>query len=561
MKRCVIFIMISVLFLSVGCSKEKASKKEIDVKKEGLVKLLPENTELLIKMRSIETLYTHFSISETSAFNIPLPYIAETTGKIGFNPSKIDDVKSQGIDVTKEFGVAITDIAISESSAASNMTFIVYIPVTDGQKAIDTLKASIQKESPTVKISQDGSLTVFQEEGKSATGYAAVAQNYLLMALNPNGDAKPAIESAIKGGASLADAESYRDVASKVDAGQELFGYVNLAKIAAKNLDALKNMSKSRPNPSLPDITPFLAYLADYESAGAALDFDTPNLILTSVINLTAGSRSLKIWEGVKFDKNAVLGIAENPVLLASFSFNAAEYYAMINDALPENEKNSVKARLELVKGMFGIDLETEIINNFAGNLNFGIYDGANITMTDYNILFTANMKDEAAAKKLIDTLVPKLPLPQQSQATKATVGGVETYTMMAGLNQVYIGVKDRNIVAAYGKPMFEKAISGKAASGFAAKIAEKHLAETLQGDNNFLYLNGDELLKVYKNFSIFIQQLTPKTAKIQEIISQVEFLLMSSTLQGNTLFGECMINTRFTDPFFIEVAKLLQNF
>jgi hypothetical protein len=110
---------------------------------------------------------------------------------------------------------------------------------------------------------------------------------------------------------------------------------------------------------------------------------------------------------------------------------------------------------------------------------------------------------------------------------------------------------------------MFEKALQGDVSSGFTTKIEEKELAETLKGDGNILYINVDETMKAVKNFEMFLpfageQGIDPK---IQDAVSKFEYILASNKLDGNMVLGDFIIKTKFTEPFFIEVAKLSKSF
>jgi len=51
--------------------------------------------------------------------------------------------------------------------------------------------------------------------------------------------------------------------------------------------------------------------------------------------------------------------------------------------------------RFEGLKSAFGIDIENEVINNIAGNLNLGVYDGGSITMGNFNTLLTLSVNTD----------------------------------------------------------------------------------------------------------------------------------------------------------------------
>jgi hypothetical protein len=564
MRKFVVLVMTITLVFAVSCSK-KEREKTAEIKKGGITDLLPENTEFMLRFGSVETVHKYMSTSDTSMFGKPIKNIEELKGKLGFNPFNVEELRAHGFDPGKEFGVAVADIIVEEKSDKPNFNGLLVIPVTDGKQAIETIKAGIQKQSPGTKVTQEGDMTVFEEATTQTKFYLAVKNTYLFVAVNPKVDAKPFMEAVLAGKSSLTKVKTYTAAMGKIGSDKEIVAYVNLAKIAEKNLNTLKNLSKeSAGAKGAPDISASLNYLSDYESIGISLDLASPNLNVKSVINMVADSRSLKMLEGLQANKHAVLGVPEHPVLLFSVLMNASEYYKMMTEAMSEDAARNLKTQLEGIKTSFGIDLENEVINNLAGNFNLGIYDGGSITMGNFNTLFTVSVKDDAVLKSVVDKMIAKLPPEQQAMISKQKVGDVEAYVVMAGPVQLYIGMKEKNLIIAVGKPMFEKALKGDVSSGFVANVADKELAGKFKEDRNILYLNVAETLKAVKNFEMFLQGLTHGRGidqNVQDAVGKFEYVLASSRLEGTSLFADFTIKTKFTEPFFLEVEKLSKSF
>lgn len=559
MKKFVAFVMVLALVLLVGCPKKE---KEI----EKIAEILPENTEVLVKFSSFEAIHKNSAMTDTSVLGQPIEGLEDIKEALGFNPFNLEELKAHGFNPAKEFGFLVTDIVVEESGAEPNFTGLVFLPVTDEKKAVKTIKTAIQKESPDVKITEEEDITVFEKAGDDVKLCMAGKGKYLFIGANPKADAKPFIQSILSGEAFLTQGKNYQDVVTKMSPEEEVFVYANVGKILEKNLENIKNLSKQSAGPGAPDMSATLDSLSGYQGAGLSLDLESPNFVLKSVANIAAESRLLKLLEGVQMNKNAVLGLPENPVLLVSAALNASEYYKLFVEALPEEEANNVKMQLEGMKSMTGIDIENDVINNIAGNLNLGMYDGGSITMGSFNTLITLTVKDEAVMKGVLEKVIAMLPPPQQEMVSQQTVGDTEAYVVMAPMLpvQIYVGIKDNTLIVAAGKPMFEKALKGDVSSGFTAQIEEKELVEKLKSDGSVLYINADETMKAAKNFEMFLSGFTGGEGidpKIQDAVSKFEYILASNKLDGTTVSGELIIKTKFTEPFFIEVEKLSKSF
>lgn len=559
MKKFVAFVMVLALVLLVGCPKEE---KEI----EKIAEILPENTEVLVKFSSFEAIHKNSAMTDTSVLGRPIKDLEDIKEALGFNPFNLEELKAHGFNPAKEFGFLVTDIVVEESGAEPNFTGLVFLPVTDEKKAVETIKTAIQKESPDVKITEEEDITVFEKAGDDVKLYMAGKGKYLFIGANPKADAKPFIQSILSGEAFLTQGKNYQDVVAKMSPEEEVFVYANVGKILEKNLENIKNLSKQSAGPGAPEMSATLDSLSGYQGAGISLDLESPNFVLKSVANIAAESRLLKLLEGAQMNKNAVLGLPENPVLLISAALNASEYYKLFVEALSEEEANNVKMQLEGMKSMTEIDIENDVINNIAGNLNLGVYDGGSITMGNFNTLITLTVKDEAVMKGVLEKVIAMLPPPQQEMVSQQTVGDTEAYVVMAPMLpvQIYVGIKDKTLIVAAGKPMFEKALKGDVSSGFTAQIEEKELVETLKSDGSVLYINADETMKAAKNFEMFLSGFTGGEGidpKIQDAVSKFEYILASNKLDGTTVSGELIIKTKFTEPFFIEVEKLSKSF
>jgi hypothetical protein len=567
MKKLLSLLTLLVVFSLVsGCpKKEKEPEKQAEqlATQGSIMNLIPASAEVVIKVGALATFYQQFAVTDTTIFGQPVPNLQTTKANLGFNPLSLTELQAAGIDPKRPVGFALQDLAIAAQADRPNVNLLVFIPVSDGQKLLTTIQTAIQKNAPEVKVTQSGNLTVIQGKAPEDVFYLGLKDQYLVVAANPQGDAKPAIEAILAGTPAITTVAGYKDTLSALGGEQELVVYADLAKIAAKNIEAIKQRAAAEQKPGTPNMNGMLDSLKEYARAGLTLDLDQPDLRVKSIFTMIPDSRMKKLLEGVQTDAAPVFGMSDAPVLLASWAVNVAEYYQFMLGTLAPTEAEQMKAQLAAAKTATEIDVEQEIINNLGGHFSLGIFDGSTITMSNYNALFALTVKDEAVTKTVWAKAVAKIPAPQQSLVTKQVVGNADCYVVAAGLAQPYVCVQDKKLIVAAGKTLMEKALSNKADAGFVAKLQDATLKQSIQESQSVFYLNIAELMKTIKNFEMFFlgtpqaQQAYPK---VQAFTGKIDYILGTTKLQGDAVTGDFLIKTQFTQPFLTEVANFAQS-
>ncbi|MFO7929996.1 MAG: hypothetical protein R6U97_01195 [Desulfosalsimonas sp.] len=206
-------------------------------------------------------------------------------------------------------------------------------------------------------------------------------------------------------------------------------------------------------------------------------------------------------------------------------------------------------------------DLGGELIDNLSGSMNLAFYDGGSITLLNHNALFTAGVKDDKLMKNVIEKTIISLPPDKQAMITRQKVGKIDAYVFNAGIAQIYAGVDDNKLLAASGKTIFEKALNGDKNKGFAANLADDQLKNTIMSDSNIFYLNIDEVVKTVNNFAMFLMEPAGGEQKFREKLNaagKFEYVLATRRLEKDIIKSMFTIKTRFTQPFFTEVAQTI---
>ncbi len=531
--------------------------------------MVPESADAMIRLGSLSSLYDHLSVTETTFFGEPIEDLSEIKEELGFNPFSLAELEQNGIAVSKPLAIVINSLRWSETEEGPKPDFSIMIPVTDYQKAKDRFMGSLKAENSETQIQEKNGFTRFTIPGEEG-GYIGKKGDYLLLANSPEEEGAGYMEAILNPEKKLSKNELYREIKGGLDADEDIFAYINIKKIAETQMAALKKLlarAEEEEEGVETQTNMNLESLKDARGMGFTLNLDSPDLMIRSLVKMVPGSKTLKMMENIQFDKSVVFGIRENPMLLLSLGIDPALYYQMMIDAMPPERQEEFDSELSAIKAQYGIDIKTDLIDNFGGSFNLGIYDGASINMMNYNTLISANLKDPARMNTVIEKFMAKLPPEQQSMIVKSTYEGVPTYTInVMGMMQVYIGIKGNNLILSVGQPMYQKALNADAGAGFIANIDDPKLKAVLTDKtSNIFYLNALELGKAVRNFWAMIQQMKqvpPPSQEVWAMADHFKYLLSTTTLKGADGVGLMTLKTDFSKPFLkgvLDVKEMLK--
>ncbi|MBF0203937.1 MAG: hypothetical protein HQK67_06390 [Desulfamplus sp.] len=120
------------------------------------IKILPESTDFVIKFSSAKDWYDYLSVTEKSFWGEPIEDLNEIKENFGFNPFDLKELQSNGFDVTKPFGFAVSDFKILDGNDNPYMNIIIYLPVNNADKAIAKIKEFIEDDNPDAKFTKNG---------------------------------------------------------------------------------------------------------------------------------------------------------------------------------------------------------------------------------------------------------------------------------------------------------------------------------------------------------------------------------------------------------------------
>jgi len=553
MKKILALVLTLTLFLPISCAKKE---------KDELTALAPADSQVYLKIPSLSSLHQNLNVTEDSILGKTIPNISFIEAGLGFNPLKLEDLQAQGINVNKSLGFIVSDIeikSIENKKPDLNAQVLLLIPVTDYNKLNGFIKETIQKIKPEFKIAQIEDKTVIHPDTGKESILLTQKNNYMIATVDPSGkDSTPLLDNILSGDSSLSENSDFQMTASKLEKNNNFFVYVDMQNSIGKFFPKLEQFTDELPEAQKNQMQQGFEFIRDYNSAGLSFDLNSSDFRMESILTLKPESKVLKMMADVTFDKELLLGIDKTPLMIISFAFNFGEYLNLIMGSLPPENKEIFEETTKKFYAQIGIDLEKDIIDNMSGSMNFGVFDGENLNVSNLNILMSIGIRDETKAANMMDALIKNLPSQQQALVQKEEVMGTDAYVASAGFFRIFTAIKNNSIFMTVGRPMFETVISGKPSSGFISKLQDKKLNEILGGEYSLFYINIDELVKAQKNLANFIGFLAQIGPKISTMASQFEYLLGYSSVKETSLYSEYIVKTRFDKPFLQGIMDII---
>jgi hypothetical protein len=518
---------------------------------KSIYAFLPENTDLFMTVPSISELYRHFSVRRNMVFGNPAKEASKIEKNLGINPLSIWDLKSIGIDTTKETGFFISRMRIKKKEKPV-MNLFLYLPLADYSLFMERIKSTVEKKAPEVTFSEKEGYTVMEKEGQKDKIYLIKIKDYLLIGTNTNGDAVPDIKKILSGKNNLIKSKGYRNFSSRFKSSGKIYFYANINKILKNNRDSLKDLYESMEMYDKRSLKMLLDAYQDYRSAAITLDLDNSDFNLGIYYLMKPGAKTLSLFKGILFNRTSILGIKKNPIVMAILGFNTEKYYNYLISMMPKLITTSLEKKFADIKKKYKLDVEKEIIPNLGGNFNLGIYDGKSLNMFNYNALLTLTIKNRQAIKKAIKKITSTMP---EQVIKREKIAGVNAEIYSMGMVNIYTAFKGNQLILSPSKPVFEEAIMAKKTGGFINKINDKKLSASMKKDVSMLYFNVDEAMLAAKNFGRLSKTKSPE---LENQIKKFVYLLISSKIKKNFVSGQFIVKTRFDEPFFIGLKKFI---
>ncbi|MCK4979464.1 MAG: hypothetical protein KAS62_03660 [Candidatus Delongbacteria bacterium] len=573
MKITKLLILGLMLFVLFGCfeSKEKMEKEELGNSQIAL-NYAPENSIAFIKFSSIDKLFKTFAVTDSSIFGEQVTSkddMSELEEILGFNPMILADYDKIGIDTQKELGFVLTDLIVDKDNGPKTQAnFGILFPIKANVNAYDFFKEKIfaNKSEEFIPTEVGNIITIKSSKDEEVLVTVSHDESYLIfnISINMTGTVKKFIDKNNK----LGTVVNYKEVQSSIDLGSDMALYLDFKQLLKNNDSLFANLQDQAGMNQLGiNSTEPLKY---YRGAAVVLDLESSDLAADMVAFVDKNSPFLAIMQDTKPDKAVMLGFEQKPALLIAILLNFDKYIDFLLSSMPPEAKTEFDKALLDTKTNMGIDLDQELIKQLAGSFNFGIYDANSINMMNYNAVINFNVKSPDEFIKTLDkTLSLGMMVMDEPALTEAVgaenkdlVKGVKGYSVSLGMMLGYVIIKDDNVSIVSGKPTLVSLLKGNSSNSFTKKL-DSEIAEKLNNDNNFFYLDVDEGYKITKTVFGMIAGMTGGEnqidAKMDAFVKNFVYLYGQGALIGEKGTGEYILKTRFNKPFFLALQEEIQ--
>ncbi|MBN2858342.1 MAG: hypothetical protein JXN63_08065 [Candidatus Delongbacteria bacterium] len=572
MKKLITAVLAVTMIFLISCGT--AGTKEKSLKESALAKnYAPESSMILMSFSSLELLFSAFDVQPNSVMGEPVPenVKAEMTEALGFNPADPLEYDKIGLDIKREFGLILSDLKVNGSDPEMTSADIGFLfPVKKGADSFGYIKNrmnSLQKEGVTV-TENDGLLRITVEGQENISVSVKSDGDYLAFNLSIN--SASTADMYFVSPKHLSDSPNYKEVAKEISMGSDFSFYLDAQKLMAGNAEALNSLAKQHPSLGTGQMGSF-DMLKHNRGSGIVCDLSSSDLVIRSVGFADPEHIMYKLSKAEN-NKSVITGIEKKPALLLAFVINAKEYLDYILKTLPEESVVAFENEIQSYKDMTGVDIRTDFINELAGSINLGIFDGATVNLMQYNSVLNFNMKDRNKFIAIIDKVAPMANIQKMSpEAVAEMIQGktvpenTDLYSINLGMTFMYIVVEGNNVSICTSKELSADAVD-KNNAGFISKL-DKKLSEGLKNDINYFYIDFNESYLATKNIYQFFAGMSGGenvlNEKVDGFVNKFDYLYAYGNIDGQKVNSELIVKTKFSKPFFQalkeEITKLQQ--
>jgi len=581
-----ILLALILVFLITSCNKDTKNKEKKDIKnqtvkttvktvaktysinKNSSLLLLPEETEGIINIKSLKSVFENFMIKNNSVFGIKIEdkAIEEIQKVLAINPLNLKDIESLGIDVNKEFGIAFSDILWGKGDDLASINVISYIPLKDDKKLITTIESKFKDgkfkkdESFNLNIKKEDGYYKFFGKQPNEVLYVLIKDHYFFIIINPIAPQKALnlTKDILKGKTSLKNSKNFQELSklSKTDSG--IYFYANIEKLVDSNQVRIeKEFSKNLLNK---DSKTIIEAFKTYKHISVSIGLDTNNFVMSANALIDQNSKYLSMIKNIKYNNTTILGLDKPALYFMSFGINIPEYIKLIKSFMEKRDVENFNKEMEKTNEKFGINLQSDLINNFDGNFAFATYDGMSLSTTNYNSMMTIGFKNSKLIKNLIEKLLANKELKSMSKyVNKTTDKGKTIYIINAMVTQVYLAFKDNEMIIASSKNIYDSALTSSKNTGFYKYSQKDKNLKSITDGNIVFYISFLEVIKALNNFK---GMLPPEPTKmVIDVLELLDYFSVNIDMYDTSISAKYILKTNSKKLFFPATIELVKKY
>ena len=139
-------------FFQIALSPPLTNAASSPAPEPAIVKILPGSTDAFFQCPSLENIYDYLSVTPDSFWGYPIEALEDIKSELGFNPFDPNELRHNGFDVQRPFGVAVSNFKMVEGEDEPHLNLLLLLPAKDEKKAMAWIKQSIEKKSNAVQF-------------------------------------------------------------------------------------------------------------------------------------------------------------------------------------------------------------------------------------------------------------------------------------------------------------------------------------------------------------------------------------------------------------------------
>jgi len=557
-----ITVLITILiFALVSCGKTVKKDENTLKNKKSILYSLPENTQFILNLKSINSIFKNFKLSKNSRFGNLLKdeQIKLVKDILDINPLNIKELKDIGLDLNKNFGFVVNDMSIKKDRDLSSVNTITYFPIKNKLKTskyIDSLLLKYPNEHKKFSIIKEASNKYFKlwDKKNNKVFYFFVENDHLFVIHNPfsSKDSLKVTKVIIEKLDKFEEAELFDKEFDFSSINDGIYFYFNLNNFIKGLNDApIDSVFQN-------SVEEFKAY----KTYAGVVTLDSKDFNLDFNIKFNENLSDFKEYLiNKKSNTSSILNLDKTVISLISIFISNNDFiFEVMTQALLEGKHAiDIKKIISDIDNMLKINLKKDIWDNLAGDILYASYDGASIGATIYNTVFSISFKEPKLVESLIDKVLSNEDLAGLKNIfSKTKYKENNVYILNYGVLQAYIGFKGNELIIASSKNMYDKAMDSKKGKGFYKEIKKDKILSSGLKSGFFIYLSSPEIIKALNNFKMMIPK--DEFNNIVEILEKINYTMLSNSLDfdENSLKAKYVLDMKTKSVFFITLIDYI---
>lgn len=534
MKRFFYLLSIGLILLLTSWLLWHIFTKDKGIPKSDVITLLPDNTALLVKCKSISRLYELLERTDSTLWGKEISQHTRlgtfTTKDIASYLSPLDSLAARGVDPSREVGFTLHEVKTGFDQA--NSSALIFIPIYDREsfKTLFNYKNSAKLEKVSDK-SRDYEYYEIKHSRSPFLNYATFKSGYFWIVVGATSGACELTLDRLNGSKTLAESPLYLTLENELSTNDDLLVFTNYhesPEIRGLFLGFLQTVVQNFESSIA---APLGAQLLNINKQAGLYSFQLAGGTLhgtTSYINDTIGSsRAIKPLDHITEQ------LSSTPLLLSSFNSDLRQSLYDMDAKLTPFDSPKVQHRSAFFK---------EIAPLLGRRIHLSLHRTEEISLHNLNAVLALEVMQPAKMDSLFTHYLDLTELDTSQAFTKVRIGKRELFRLTLMNYNFYILSGGENILIS-SNPVFLPQLTGQNMTLFPQESYKNELQKLSDTPSDtYLIINLKEAKRIIDILSneIGIGLTMPEELQVLTLLQKsshervlTRFTLSSSYEQG----------------------------